>query len=131
VARPFKRANDTVGSSDHARRHATIGAMLHERDGLLDVVLFDVLGLFDVLDAEAVDELCDGLRADRLVWVHKRDEVELLAVSVRSGPDDLAVLLRTLEAWVAAHFLGTVLFELDGREYVLRGRPAGMLQAAV
>jgi len=31
----------------------------------------------------------------------------------------------------AGSFLGTVLFELDGREYVLRGRPAGMLQAAV
>jgi hypothetical protein len=104
--------------------------MLHEREGLLDVVLFDVLGLFDVLDAEEVDELCDGLRADRLLWVHKRDEVELLAASVRSGPDDLAVLLRTVEAWVAAHFLGTLLFELDGREYVLRGHPAGMLQAA-
>jgi hypothetical protein len=39
-------------------------------------------------------------------------------------PDDLAVLLREVEAWVEEESLAAIRFELDGRAYVLEaGEP--------
>jgi hypothetical protein len=41
-------------------------------------------------------------------------------VAVRPDDDELAVVLRTVQAWAAEYELPGVLFELDGRQYVVR-----------
>ena len=100
------------------------GAMNHDDTALDEVVLFDIAGV------RAVDELCERLRADRLVWVHEREDTRLVAASLRTESGDLAALLRIVEAWVAERGLASMRFELDGRSYALRVRPAALSSAA-
>ena len=74
--------------------------------------------------------LCHHLRAERLVWSHFRDGVELVVAVLGPEPEDLARLLRTAEEWVAVQELGSMGFEIDGRRYTLHaGTPAPELAA--
>jgi hypothetical protein len=87
-----------------------------EIDWMDDVVTFDV--------HYGPELLCERLQDDRVVWMQNLEGIELVAVSLGSGPDELATLLRTVEAWVAERGLGSVDFEFDGRRYTLRAEPA-------
>jgi hypothetical protein len=64
--------------------------------------------------------LCHHLRAERLVWSHFRDGVELVVAVLGPEPEDLARLLRAAEEWLAEQELGSMDFEIDGRRYTLR-----------
>ena len=88
-----------------------------------DVVLFEA--------SCGPEMLCHHLRAERLVWSHFRDGVELVVAVLGPDPDDLARLLRSAEAWVADHALGSIAFEVDGRRYTLRSESAERALAAV
>ena len=100
------------------------GAMNHDETALHEVVLFDIAGV------RAVDELRERLQAHRLVWLHEREGAQLVAASLRTEPGDLAALLRIVEAWIAERGLASMRFELDGRSYALRVRPAALSHAA-
>lgn len=78
-----------------------------------DVVVFDIPG---TREAEC---LCRFLAADRLSWTYQRDGTTLVAASLRAESDDLAALLRSVEAWAVERVLGGVIFEVDGRAYAL------------
>jgi hypothetical protein len=78
-----------------------------------DVVLFDV-------PAEQAEVLSVRLSANRLTWLDKSDEDDLLvAAALRVEPEDLAGLLREVETWVGESDLRYLRFILDGREYML------------
>jgi hypothetical protein len=106
--------NDTAGSSGRRRLRGTLQEM-YDNDHLDNVVLFDV-----PLDS---DLLCDRLQEDRLVWMHVRDGETYVAAALRPEPEDLAVLLRSVEAWIVGRGLWRLSYELDGRSYVLRAQP--------
>jgi hypothetical protein len=82
-------------------------------DSLHDVIRFDV----------RVDrsELCGRLQSRHLVWIEVSDGEQWLCVAVGANADELAVVLRTVEAWAIEHDLAGVRYQLDDREYVLRG----------
>jgi hypothetical protein len=81
-----------------------------------DVVLFDV--------AWEADDLCDRLRGDRLVWSILRDGRRFVATDLRRRPDDLAILLREVESWLAERGGRLLRFVVDGRTYTLRPMPS-------
>jgi hypothetical protein len=87
-----------------------------------DVVLFDV--------AWEADDLCDRLRGDRLVWSILRDGRRFVATDLRRRPDDLAILLREVESWLAERGGRLLRFVVDGRTYTLRPMPS-LASAAV
>jgi hypothetical protein len=87
---------------------------MHSEGTSDNAVLFDLAG--------EADELWQRLSGDRLVWLEHRDGADLVAVSLRSEPEDLAILLRAVEAWIGENGLPTARFELDGRAYTLPAR---------
>jgi hypothetical protein len=46
-------------------------------------------------------------------------DLNVVVAELRGGPDDLAALLREVEAWVEEESLSAIRFELDDRAYVL------------
>jgi hypothetical protein len=77
-----------------------------------------------------LDSLYDRLRATHLVWIDFRDGGQFVAVALKPEPEDLAVVLRVVEAWAAERFLPGVHFVLDEKDYVMHGRAALVAQAA-
>ena len=75
---------------------------------------------FEVADFAAAARLARRLGRAWLVVLQDEDqEVNVVAVAVRSNPSDLAVLLREVEAWVDEESLCAIRYLLDGRMYVL------------
>jgi hypothetical protein len=85
---------------------------------------FDEVVLFEMPNQDEAERLWLRLQPFRLAWVHRRNDTHLVAVALRAESTDLALLLRELEAWLADRGVPEVQFELDGRTYALRGRPA-------
>jgi len=65
--------------------------------------------------------LYERLQARHLVWLEVSDGEQWVCVAVGANADELAVILRTVEAWAVELALPGVRYELDDREYVLRG----------
>jgi hypothetical protein len=76
--------------------------------------------LFEVSDVAASARLAE-LLADRwnVVLSAERGDVMVVIVELRPAADDVAVLLRDVEAWVDEESLCALRYELDGRGYVL------------
>jgi hypothetical protein len=75
---------------------------------------------FEVADFAAAVRLTRRLgRSWLVVLLDEEQEVNVVAVAVRSEPSDLAILLREVEAWVDEESLCAIRFLLDGRMYVL------------
>lgn len=82
-------------------------------ENLEDVVRFDIRR-----DRSA---LCARLQERHLVWLEPGADTDWVCVAVRPDGDELARVLRTVQEWAAEYELAGVLFELDGRQYVVRG----------
>ena len=80
-------------------------------------MLEDVVRLDIRLDRFA---LCERLQERHLVWLEFEDGDQWVCVAV-GHEGELAVVLRSVEAWAAERGLAAVRFSLDGREYVVRG----------
>jgi hypothetical protein len=82
-------------------------------DSLQDIIRFDV----------RVDRasLYERLQARHLVWLEVSGGEQWVCVAVGANAEELAVVLRTVEAWAIELDLPGVRYELDDREYVLRG----------
>lgn len=87
---------------------------------------FDEMMLVELPSEEEAERLWLRLLPTRMAWLHGQDGAHLVAVVLRAEPDDLALLLRELEAWLVERGVAQAQFELDGRTYSLRPRPAAM-----
>lgn len=81
--------------------------------------LLDDVVVFDVPGKQEAEYLYQLLQAGRLAWTYQRDGTTLVAASLRAEPEDLADLLRSVEAWAVERALSGVIFEVDGRAYAL------------
>jgi hypothetical protein len=79
---------------------------------------FDEIVLFEA-PAEYADRLQSRLKQTRLTWLHRIDDELYVAAALRAERNDLAVLLREAQAWIAEADLPYLALILDGREYVL------------
>jgi hypothetical protein len=83
-------------------------------DGLSELARFEVADI--ALAASLAERL--AARWDIVVSLETLDTVSVGA-ELRPEPEDVAVLLRTVEAWVEEKSLLALRFELDHRNYVL------------
>jgi hypothetical protein len=83
-------------------------------------------------------ELADFLVAVRLarllsptwqVIIESRDGINIVTPHLRPRPDDFAVVLRTVERWIEEESLLAILYEIDGRKYVLEAGEADWTKA--
>lgn len=79
---------------------------------------------FEIADLAAAVRLTRRLAGDRVVSLRERRDVNLVSAALRNERDDLAVMLRTVEAWVEEESLCAIRYEVDGREYVLQAGEA-------
>ena len=75
--------------------------------------------LFEVPARSGATQLLAELSRSRLAWMERGDDVSVVGVLLNPDEDDLARLLRDVEAWVGTRGLLAVRFEVDGRTYVL------------
>ena len=79
---------------------------------------------FEIADLAAAVRLTRLLARDRVVSLRERGDVNLVSAALRAARDDLAVLLRSVEAWVEEESLCAIRFEVDGRDYILHAGEA-------
>lgn len=79
---------------------------------------------FEVADIAASARLAERLAARWNVLLTERWDLVVVVAELRSGGDDVAVLLREVEAWVEEESLCAIWYELDGRGYVLEAGEA-------
>ena len=79
---------------------------------------------FEIADLAAAVRLTRRLARGRVVSLRERGDVNLVSAALRNERDDLAVLLRSVEAWVEEESLCAIRYEVDGREYVLQAGEA-------
>ena len=79
---------------------------------------------FEIADLAAAVRLTRKLARGRVVSLRERGDINLVSAALQSEPDDLAVLLRSVEGWVEEESLCAIRFEVDGREYVLEAGEA-------
>lgn len=75
--------------------------------------------LFEVPDAQSARGLFAYVAPRRLAWHQRADEGSIVGVVLNPDADDLALLLRAVQAWLDGVNLAAIRFELDGRTYVL------------
>ena len=74
---------------------------------------------FEIPDLASAVRLSRRLGTLWIISLHDRSELNLVSAVLRPDPNDLAVLLREVEAWVAEESLCAIRFSVDSREYVL------------
>jgi hypothetical protein len=99
-----------------------LGCMPLDR-ALNEVVFFEIPGL------ERANQLCELVGSEWLAWVRSGEEIRRVAVLIQPE-GDLALLLRTVERWVADQGLVAIRFEVDGRIYVLESGESAWATAA-
>jgi hypothetical protein len=77
-----------------------------------------------------VDRFCERIRARWPGSTRSEDDVWLVSARLQGNENDLALLLREVEAYVADAGLQAIRYHLDGRAYVLEARPLETAAAA-
>jgi hypothetical protein len=90
---------------------------------------FDEEVLFEV-PADYADKLWVWLKPTRLTWLHRTDDCFFVVAPLRAERDDLARLLREVQAWLDGSDLPYLTFVLDGREYVLPAHAEALADTA-
>jgi len=90
----------------------------------------DGIVTFEASSTEEARLLLERLEADRRAWLRCRKGAPLVSAWIRPEEGDLAVLLRTVEAWIEERGHVGIYFQLDGRAYVLWSAWAKNLWAA-
>jgi hypothetical protein len=83
-----------------------------------DRELFDQVH-FEVADFATAVRLTRRLGHERMVALLQDDDLNIVTTELRSGPTDLADLLRAVEAWIEEESLCAIRYLLDGQIYVL------------
>jgi hypothetical protein len=80
--------------------------------------------VFEIPDLASAARLSRNLGKRWEISLQERGDVNLVFAVLRSDPEDLAALLRTVEAWIGAESLCAIRFAVDDRDYVLKaGQP--------
>jgi hypothetical protein len=74
---------------------------------------------FEIPDLAAAVRLTCRLGQLWVVSLQDHRDVNLVSAILRPGADDLASLLRNVEAWVQAESMYAIRFTVDSRDYVL------------
>ena len=74
---------------------------------------------FELANFVTAVRLTRRLGRGRTVALLQDDDINIVSAEVQSGPDDLAALLREVEAWIEEESLCAIRFMVDGRIYVL------------
>jgi hypothetical protein len=88
---------------------------------------------FEIPAYAGIDELCAYIRPRWSGSIKFQDDVWYVSARVRRSKNDLAELLRKVEAYVAESGLRAIRYELDGRFYIMeadRLEPAPAAAAA-
>jgi hypothetical protein len=80
--------------------------------------------LFELPTKAAGERLLHHLGPSRWAWLEPGDGASVVRTLLYPEPDDLAVLLRAVQAWTERSWLAAIRSELDGRTYVLESRHA-------
>ena len=88
-----------------------------------DFELFDQVH-FEVADFATAVRLTRRLGHERMVALLQDDELNVVTTELRSGPTDLAVLLREVEAWIEEESLCALRYLVDDKIYVLEAGSA-------
>jgi hypothetical protein len=72
----------------------------------------------------AAERLLASLRPRRFAWLQSNKATAHVGTILSTDVDDLAHLLRSVQAWLQRSGLALLLFELDGRTYVLEPQRA-------
>jgi hypothetical protein len=75
---------------------------------------------FEIADLASAARLTRRLGQVWHVSLHDGPSVNVVFAILRSEPGDLALLLRSVEAWVGEESLCAIRYNVDGRDYVLR-----------
>ena len=95
-----------------------------------DTLLSDTI-LFELPDWPDAASLFRRLRADRPASLDEDGGPWNVTAHLRPEADDLATLLREVEAWVGERSLDELWYQLDGRSYLLQApRDRGTATAA-
>ena len=77
--------------------------------------------VFELPTKTAGERLLSHLGSNRWAWLEPGDEAAVVCALLYPDPGDLAVLLRSVQAWLERSWLAAIRFEVDGRTYVLDG----------
>ena len=91
----------------------------------------DEMVLFDLPTVGCAKTLLNLLERTRLAWLHGDDDVTAVGVLLNPTSDDLALLLRSVEAWMKRWRLPAIRFEVDGRTYVLQAAQVSLVETYV
>jgi hypothetical protein len=83
----------------------------------------DEIVQFELPTPDCARRLVQNLEQARLAWVQTGDAASVVGTLLLPEAGDLAVLLRSVEAWMESESLFAIRFELDGRTYVLESPP--------
>jgi hypothetical protein len=84
------------------------------------------LVIFELPDPRRAQGLLALLSPIRLTWMQNGDGVSVVAALLNPDRLDVAVLLRTVQAWLDRTGIAAIRFELDGKTYVLDAARAGV-----
>jgi len=85
---------------------------------------------FEVPAYAGIDELCAYIRPRWGGSIKFQDDVWYVSARVRRTKNDLAQLLRKVEAYVAESGLQAIRYELDGRFYIMEAQRVEQAVAA-
>jgi len=79
---------------------------------------------FEVTDFATAVRLTRRLGHERMVALLQDNDLNVVTTELRSGPTDLALLLREVEAWIEEESLCAIRYLVDDRIYVLEAGSA-------
>lgn len=82
----------------------------------------DEIVLFELPAAGLAERLLVQLTPNRLAWLQSGDGTPIVGALLNPGVDDLAQLLRDVQAWLDRNGIAAIRFEVDDRIYVLEAR---------
>jgi hypothetical protein len=85
---------------------------------------------FEIPAYAGIDELCAYIRPRWGGSIKFQDDVWYVSARVRRTRNDLAQLLRKVEAYVAESGLQAIRYELDGRFYIMEAQRVEQAVAA-
>jgi len=102
-------------------RAAKLRVVAVEPSALNEIVLFE---LPTEVDAERLER---HLAEKRLAWLQGGDIASIVGVLLNPEDGDLAMLLRSVQAWLGDVGFAAIRFEVDGRTYLLEARQPVLL----
>jgi hypothetical protein len=80
--------------------------------------------LFELPDRMLSERLLARAMLSRIAWLESGEGICRVGVLLNTNADDLALLLRTVQAWLSDSGLVAIRFEVDGRMYALEAAPS-------